>query len=249
MNTAKKRALLISAISIAVCFTLLIGTTFAWFTDSVSSAQNVIVAGNLDIELTHTNKTATNETVEGATDLFVDVTPSYWEPGAMAMETFTLKNVGNLALKYSFSLNIHEATKLGKNNKSLAEVLKVAVIEGTVTDVTDRDSIPATEWKAFYEFEELGEILAGAADDVWTVVIWWEPSAIDNEYNMNNEDRENGRTTEIAFTIELHATQLSAETDSFDNTYDESATWAPAVTETETVAATETESETEAVTQ
>ena len=32
-----KRALLASVIAILICFTMLIGTTFAWFTDSVES--------------------------------------------------------------------------------------------------------------------------------------------------------------------------------------------------------------------
>ena len=48
---ATKRALLSSALALFLCFAMLIGTTFAWFTDSVTSANNIITAGNLDIEL------------------------------------------------------------------------------------------------------------------------------------------------------------------------------------------------------
>ena len=46
-----KKALLLSAFSLLICFSMLIGTTFAWFTDSVTSANNIIKSGNLDIEL------------------------------------------------------------------------------------------------------------------------------------------------------------------------------------------------------
>lgn len=46
-----KRALFSSVMALIICFSMLVGTTFAWFTDSVSSGVNTIVAGNLDIEL------------------------------------------------------------------------------------------------------------------------------------------------------------------------------------------------------
>ena len=44
MKTAKtsKRALLCSVLSIALCLSMLIGTTFAWFTDTASTAVNTI---------------------------------------------------------------------------------------------------------------------------------------------------------------------------------------------------------------
>ena len=46
-----KRSLLLSALSLVLCLSMLVGTTFAWFTDSVTSGKNRIVAGNLDVEL------------------------------------------------------------------------------------------------------------------------------------------------------------------------------------------------------
>lgn len=46
-----KRALLMSLLSLLLCCAMLIGSTFAWFTDSVTSGNNKIIAGNLDIEL------------------------------------------------------------------------------------------------------------------------------------------------------------------------------------------------------
>ena len=46
-----KRALITSALAILMCAAMLIGTTFAWFTDTASTAVNKIQAGNLDVAL------------------------------------------------------------------------------------------------------------------------------------------------------------------------------------------------------
>ena len=74
-----KRSLVLSALSMILCVTMLLGTTYAWFTDSVTSGKNKIVAGNLDVELLHyTTDAASATTVEDATDLFG---VSLWEPG------------------------------------------------------------------------------------------------------------------------------------------------------------------------
>ena len=50
MKTTKK-SFLTSLTALILCFVMLLGTTFAWFTDSVTSTGNKIVAGDLDIEL------------------------------------------------------------------------------------------------------------------------------------------------------------------------------------------------------
>ena len=53
MNNKKatKRALLTSVMALVMCVVMLVGTTFAWFTDTASTGVNKIQAGNLDIEL------------------------------------------------------------------------------------------------------------------------------------------------------------------------------------------------------
>ena len=50
---ATKRALLTSVMALVMCVVMLVGTTFAWFTDTASTGGNKIVAGNLDIKLFH----------------------------------------------------------------------------------------------------------------------------------------------------------------------------------------------------
>lgn len=71
--------MLASVLSVLLCVAMLIGSTFVWFTDSVTSGKNQIVAGNLDVELEYTTDFNEWKTVEDATDLFKK--DALWEPG------------------------------------------------------------------------------------------------------------------------------------------------------------------------
>ena len=103
-NKSTKRALSASIISMTLCIVLLIGTTFAWFTDSVSSGTNVIKAGNLDVKLEY-SKDGTNWTnADGATDLFDS--SAKWEPGHVEVVYLKVSNAGDLALKYKLGVNV-----------------------------------------------------------------------------------------------------------------------------------------------
>lgn len=90
-----KRALLASVLSVVLCFAMLVGSTFAWFTDSVTSGKNKIVAGNLDIKLSYQNANATQftEVTSETADLFVDKDGNdiKWEPGAAAVTYLSSK--------------------------------------------------------------------------------------------------------------------------------------------------------------
>ena len=59
-----KRSLLMSALALVLCVSMLVGSTFAWFTDSVTSANNIIKSGNLDVELYY-NNAETDDSVNG----------------------------------------------------------------------------------------------------------------------------------------------------------------------------------------
>ena len=67
-NKTTKRALLSSTVALFLCFAMLLGTTYAWFTDEVTSANNVIKSGTLDVVLDYWNGTEWN-TVDGASDI------------------------------------------------------------------------------------------------------------------------------------------------------------------------------------
>lgn len=219
-----KRALLASVLSMMLCMAMLIGSTFAWFTDSVTSGKNKIVAGNLDVELYHTNgNVKTEEQVGETTNLFVNADGSAikWEPGVMVYENFTVKNVGSLALKYKLTLNADCNTVDGK---SLADVLKVAILDEAFTG--DRAAAQALTFdKTVADFEKDGNLAAdeaGKAGNTYAIVIYWEPSANDNDYNFNNE-RKDLDPLYIDLGVNLFATQDTVESDSFGKDYDKNA--------------------------
>ena len=94
-----KRALLMSGISLLLCLSMFVGTTFAWFTDSVSSLNNKIVAGNLDVELYWSTNASNWDKVDKDTNVF---TKELWEPGHTQVVYLKVVNEGTLALKNPF---------------------------------------------------------------------------------------------------------------------------------------------------
>ena len=112
-----KRALLLSALSLLMCVSMLIGSTFAWFTDSASTAVNKIQAGTLDVQLLDEN----GNSLEGQTLAWQKATGHeseevLWEPGCTyKLQPITIKNAGNLALKYKVIISgINGSAKLNE---------------------------------------------------------------------------------------------------------------------------------------
>lgn len=215
-----KKALALSFVSMLMCCAMLIGSTYAWFTDSVTSGTNKIVAGNLDIELKVLDKES-GEFVE-STDAYFGV--DLWEPGVVAYETFQVENVGTLALKYDMYLSVIAMNDL--NGHSLDEVIKVGVYDGEVTEEMDRDAlVAAVDFKSFTDTAAYvtGETLKANEDaKAFTVVAYWEPTDHDDDYNAKNENRDH-EPLYIDFGITVTATQATVEPDSFDNQYDANA--------------------------
>lgn len=232
-----KRALISSVIALILCCSMLVGTTFAWFTDEVTSVNNVITAGNLDIQVTNEDGD-----IQGQSKLFQDV--KLWEPGVVAYENLTVENIGTLALQYDLKISFADQNIINETGKGLADVLKVAVFEKAITE-TDREALTSktgAEWTLLKDFSFQETLLAGESD-VYGVAIWWEPSDKDNDWNLNN-----GKTTDdgadylhIDLGVNVFATQVPHETDSFDQWYDLNAAMPEAVVNVlgqQTVAAT-----------
>lgn len=223
-----KRALLSSVVALFLCFSMLLGTTFAWFTDSITNGVNKIVSGNLDVELWHKANSKwglffgyseeKGEEVKSDTALFLnqDGDPILWEPGATAVENFRIKNAGSLALKFQFKLEVANATKT-EAGKDLSDIIELYIDKLTY----DENGVPSgTElvWGRTLDDGYIieGELLPGENYDFW-VGLEWEPSDIDNEYNVKN-----GLSLDLGVT--LLATQLSYEKDDINgNEYDKDA--------------------------
>ncbi len=215
-----KKALFMSMLSMLICITMLIGSTFAWFTDSVTSGNNRITAGNLDVEMYWADGTADPATVEW-TDASKDNSPIFdydlWEPGYAVVRHIKISNVGTLALKYEVRIVADEPVgdlakvidvyyiKDGKqvsNRSELTDDIKV----GTLAEVLSGSSVAN------------GHISGKTGDDVnsdiATIALKMQETA-GNEYQ--------GLSIGGEFDIHLVATQYTEEADSFDNLYDDDA--------------------------
>ena len=221
-----KRALLMSALSLLMCVSMLIGSTFAWFTDSVISGNNKIVAGNLDVELEYYNGTEW-KTVNGATNLFDE---TLWEPGHTDVVYLRLRNIGSLALKYELAINIVSETpgiNMAGEEFLLSDYIYMGVVENIngqsnpySKDAAGRAKAIAAATNATIISEGYaadGEMTKGA-DDLYMAVVVYMPSNVDNDANYRGD-----AVPSINLGINLIATQLMNEEDSFGKDYDEAA--------------------------
>ena len=101
-SKSTKRALLTSVLALLMCVAMLIGTTFAWFTDTASTAVNKIQAGNLDVQLEYSKDFTEWKKVNDTTKVFED--SKLWEPGRTEVVYLRVKNAGTLALKYTLGI-------------------------------------------------------------------------------------------------------------------------------------------------
>ena len=222
-----KHALLASAMALFLCFTMLLGTTFAWFTDSVASGSNVITAGNLDLEVEYTLDGTNWDKLDGATDLFQK---DLWEPGHTEVVALRITNNGSLALKYTANMNVNDETP-GKNKDGgdivLSEILTVGTLVQAANQVGDIAVELAftnenmykgtTAFKASNVLEENQELFPGDAHYVIIKVDMAE--TVGNEANAVDKDN----VPSIDFGINVVATQFTYEKDSFGTDYDKDA--------------------------
>lgn len=227
-KTNKTRsALFTSIISLLLCVSMLVGTTFAWFTDTAASGLNEIIAGNLDVALLDN----AGNSVEGDTELFT--MPELWEPGAVAYTQIQVANKGTLDLKASLSINYEDVNSI--DGHVLSEVLKYAIIDASNVDLSSREAVLKAAKESnnkgalsIYDFSI--KLQAGEASALQTLVIFWEPNAndVDNLYNVNNgKTTSDGKPLQINLGVKVFATQLGGnndnEHDSFGTDYDENA--------------------------
>ena len=197
---ATKRALLTSVMALVMCVVMLVGTTFAWFTDTASTAVNKIVAGNLDVDIVD----ASGNSLDGGTLSFVNKENQsniLWEPGATFFtQGFKIVNKGNLALKYKVVVS---------GTTGDAKLLK-AIKFDVVTEKT-REATPVS-------FANEGNLLkqndsAPANNGVYYLRGHMKEEA-GNEYKNLTLD---------GISITVYATQYTYEKDSFDELYDANA--------------------------
>ena len=223
-----KHALWASVTAIALCMVMLVGTTFAWFTDTASTAVNKIQTGNLDVELEYSKDFSKWEKVNAETKLFEDST--VWEPGRTEIAYLRVKNAGTLALKYTLGLyNIYE--NRGKNVAGqyyyLSNYVKLGAVEATEAYTDRAEAIAAVSANAKLIDSLRNTSLDGAsleansnATKIYALVLYM-PTEVGNEANPKNNDPY--WAAKLSFGIRVNATQAMSESDSYDNKYDEKA--------------------------
>ena len=205
-----KRALLTSALSLLLCCTMLIGTTWAWFTDSVTSAGNKIQSGTLQVDLLVKGG---NTDYTKYTSVKTDHKPIFnydlWEPGYTLVTNAKVVNNGTLALKYTLKFVSEDDIA----SQKLAEVIDVYYSPSEVT-VASRDDIASlnylgtlkdvfTQGEAVVMNDNLEPKGKENCEDFATIVLKMKEEA-GNEYQNQ---------TISAFDIQLLATQWTYEND------------------------------------
>ena len=210
-----KRALITSVVSLLVCFSMLVGTTFAWFTDSVTSSGNKIASGTLDVDLEVLGDSGWTSV---ATDNAAIFNYEKWEPGHVEVKVLRVVNKGTLALKWKAALVAEKAiSKLG-------DVIDVYVKEDVEAYPTDRSAIDS--WT---KVGTLGEFIANISTTTTGVI---EPKAagateypyeaLGIAFKMQESAGNDYQGLDLGgkFDIKILATQVESESDSFGNDYD-----------------------------
>ena len=186
-----KRALLGSVMAMVLCLAMLVGATFAWFTDTASTNVNKIQAGNLDVVLEMQNADGKWVSAEGKTLDFVKAAAGeqvLWEPGCTyELPALRIRNNGNLALKYKVAITgINGSAKLNK------------VIDWTIGDVAmgTEQHLAAGESNAFTikghmkesaGNEYMNESIDGIAITVVATQDTVESDSFDKDYDADAE--------------------------------------------------------------
>ena len=205
---SKKSALLLSFTSLLLCFAMLVGSTFAWFTDTATTGVNKIQAGNLDVQLFYANTATGSEEgviwteVTAETNLkFLQKDASgnvgqkdfYWEPGGFySLPALKIVNNGNLKLKYKILINgIKGEAKL---NEVIDWTMKLDGTDFVLGSEHTLDAKPAE----------------GESADILTISGHMQETAGNTYQNATIE----------GITITVTATQATGEFDSYDDQYD-----------------------------
>ena len=223
-----RRSLLNSITALVLCMSMLVGTTFAWFTDVVTSSDNIIQTGKLDIGMEWSENNRDWHSTEGA-----NAKPIFendkWEPGHTEVRYIKVTNDGSLAFKYQMFLEPEGS--VGK----LAEVIDVSY------DIVSGND----DFKAPSLFNKKGSLtkigtlkdLISARGAIASGVILPEGASEEGFYageivvcislHMQEKAGNEYKNSSIGttFDITLYATQYNFESDSFDDSYDVDPEW------------------------
>ena len=238
---ATKRALLTSVMALVMCVVMLVGTTFAWFTDTASTGVNKIQAGNLDIQLLmrttdeegktdYKNIGDSHDVIFGGENSLVaqnNNQDTLWEPGKTQVAYLAVRNAGNLALKYNIILNVKDEGLIGALDYAIVPQSKLSGENQTCTD-TIASWVDAKERTG----AESGKLTAGtftaAPNGCLDEIAHDKTKTNETEYfalvvHMDENAGNTYMNKSVTIDMKVVATQAAAEFDSFNNQYDKDA--------------------------
>lgn len=238
-RSSVKRNLIISVTALVISVAMLIGTTFAWFTDSVTSGTNKIVAGNLDVKLQYSTGKVGNDwnwrDVTDKTELFNSKT---WEPNHT--EVVYLKVINNGSLAFDYTLNVSPVDETQGINQvgnpfKLSEYLVFGTTEPRNTEFENEFTREDAQKEAGNvrgletrqgELTRTGHMLSGTTENPsvqYLAMVVYMPHEVGNDANYKT-----GTTAPtIDFKLTLTAKQTPYEQDSFGKDYDQTADLTP----------------------
>ena len=218
---SSKRALLLSALSLLMCVSMLIGSTFAWFTDSVTSAGNKIQAGNLkvDLELYDKENDEWNSIKKDSDPIF---TYQNWEPGYVDAKLLKVENEGTLALKWKAKITTQAPLGI------LADVIDVFVKPGATE--AEFEALARGDLATWTNAGTVREFVEGIETSTYGTLnpknTTGDSATLGIALKMREEAGNEYKEQSIgAFDIMILATQLTTESDSFDDQYDKNAAY------------------------
>ena len=217
-----KRALVMSVLSLVLCVSMFVGTTFAWFTDEVVSSNNIIKSGSLDVEMFWSDNNT--DWTDASTGAIFDY--KFWEPGYTEVKYIKIKNVGDLALRYQMNIIPDVLPAAGAAN--LADVIDVYVLGANATRADVDAATPVAtlaQLMAKADGAASGTLLPVDGSDRYDVTDTSPEGeivyciALKMKEEAGNEYQ--NLTVGNGFSVQLLATQYTWEKDTFDDLYDD----------------------------
>ena len=209
-----RQSFLTSLVALLLCISMFAGTTFAWFSDIVTSHNNVIEAGNLDAQIYFSDKYISEDDqgwqIAENTPVF---TYDNWEPGYTEVKYIKVVNAGNLNFKWKLTIEADgEVT-------DLSDVIDVYYVNPVEAELTSLKNLT----KQGILTDVLGNRVATSGElepntNTILAIAFHMDETAGNIY-------QNATLCEEGFSLKLIATQNIGESDSYGDKYDESSTW------------------------
>lgn len=234
-RTKKNGTLFTSVISLLLCIAMLLGTTMAWFTDTVTNTGNRIMTGSLGVQLlkyegdqaSGSYKDISNKegsifsTTEGGNGVL-------WEPNKTEIVFLQVLSTGNLALNYNIFLDVQNIFTDDDEKLPLENVLSYAILDGVDAnayyDVVSKGTITCWEDIVAMAGAQTGPVPGGytkAAEN--GALLKDESDFFALAIHMDKEAGNEYQNKTLNIDIKVEAKQMSHENDFFGNQYDANA--------------------------